>query len=117
MVKLTTKPTTGKKSTKRRSKAFAAAVMGRPSGQIQERVKAAGPEHFGVVRVDCAKDRSQWIVADFNGRIIIPPTVVEHQKNQIQLTLLMLKQAIQKHGIKDTIVAVDLIAAISSTNC
>lgn len=108
MVKSVTKTTTGKKSTKRRSKAFAAAVMGRPAGQIQERVKVAGPEHFGIVSVDCAKDRSKWMLADFYGRIIVPPTVVEHQKNQIQLTLLILKQAIEKHSIKDTIIAVEM---------
>jgi len=108
MVKIVTKATTGKKSTKRRTKAFAAAVMGRPAGQIQERVKLAGPEHFGIVSVDCAKDRSKWMLADFYGRILVPPTVVEHQRSQIQLTLLMLKQATEKHGIKDSIVAVEM---------
>ena len=60
-----TKVKTGKKSTKRRTKAFAAAVMGKPSGQILERVKQATPEHFGIVSVDCAKERSKWMLADF----------------------------------------------------
>ena len=108
MGKSVTKPTSGKKSTKRRSKAFAAAVMGRPAGQIQERVKVAGPEHFGIVSVDCAKDRSKWMLADFYGRVLVPPTTVEHQRAQIQLMLLMLKQAAEKHALKDTIIAVEM---------
>ena len=29
--------------------------IGKPIGQIQERVQAVGPGHFGVVAVDCAK--------------------------------------------------------------
>ena len=94
-----------KSRTKRRTKAFAAAVMGKPSGQIQERVKQVGPEHFGVVSVDCAKDRSKWMLADFYGRVLIPPTSVEHRRSEIQLALLTLKLAVEKHGIKDTIVA------------
>ena len=79
--------------------------MGKPSGQIQERVKQVGPEHFGVVSVDCAKDRSKWMLADFYGRVLIPPTSVEHRRSEIQLALLTLKLAVEKHGIKDTIVA------------
>ena len=46
---MVTKIKTDKKSTKRRTKAFAAAVMGKPSGQILERVKPAAPEHLGIV--------------------------------------------------------------------
>lgn len=105
---MVTKVKTGKKSTKRRTKAFAAAVMGKPSGQILERVKQATPEHFGIVSVDCAKDRSKWMLADFYGRVLIPPTPVEHRRNEIQLAMLVLKQAIEKHGIKDTIVVVEM---------
>ena len=29
--------------------------IGKPTGQIQERVQAVGPEHFGVVAVDCVE--------------------------------------------------------------
>ena len=46
---MVTKIKTDKKSTKRRTKAFAAAVMGKPSWQILERVKPAAPEHLGIV--------------------------------------------------------------------
>lgn len=73
---MVTKVTTAKKSTQRRTKAFAAAVLGKPSGQILERVKQAGLEHFGIVGVDCAKDRSKWMLADFYERVLIPPASV-----------------------------------------
>ena len=29
--------------------------IGKPTGQIQERVQLVGPEHFGIVLVDCAE--------------------------------------------------------------
>lgn len=115
-VTMITKVKTGKKTTKRRTKAFAAAVMGKPSGQIQERVKQAAPEHFGIVSVDYAEDRSEWMLADFYGRVLIPLTTVEHRRSEIQLTMLMLKQAIDKHGIKDTIVVVEITPITGSSS-
>ena len=45
-----------KKRTKRRSKAFASAALGKPSGVIPPRVQAVGPERFGIVSIDCVKD-------------------------------------------------------------
>jgi len=38
--------------------------IGKPTGQIQERVQAVGPEHFGIVSVDCAKRRSKWMLCN-----------------------------------------------------
>ena len=96
----------GRTSTKRRSKAFAMAVLGKPSGVIQPRVQKVGPEHFGIVSIDCAKDRSKWMLTDFYGRVLIPPTTVEHRHNDIQLAILTCKRAIESQGIKDVIVAV-----------
>ena len=99
---------TGKKSKKRRSKTFASAVIGKPSGVIQPRVKVVGPEHFGVVCVDCAKARSKWFFADFYGRVLVEPTVVEHQRSDLQKAIQTLKLAIQQHEIKDLIVCVEM---------
>jgi hypothetical protein len=36
------------------------------AGKIQERVQAVGPEHFGVVAVDCAKRRSKGMLCSFS---------------------------------------------------
>lgn len=105
---MVTKVKTEKKRTKRRSKEFAQAVLGKPAGVIQQRVQDVGPEHFGIVSIDCAKDRSKWMLTDFYGRVLVPPTTVEHGRSHIQLALLMCRQAIEKHDIKDTIVAVEM---------
>lgn len=97
--------------TKRKSRKSAKkrpAVLGKPNGIIQPRVQAVGPEHFGVVAVDCAKARSKWMLCDFYGRVLIPPTVVEHQRTALEMATLQAKEACQQHGLKDHIVAVEM---------
>ena len=98
----------GKKSTKRRSKAFAAAVLGKPSGVIQPRVQTVGPERFGIVSVDCAKDRSKWMLCDFYGKVLVPPTPVEHRRNDLDSMVLTIKQAVEDHVIEDLIACVEM---------
>jgi len=103
--------TAGKSCTKRttrRSRNFAAAVLGRPRGVIQPRVMAAGPERFGVVAVDCAKSRSKWMLADFYGRVLLPPAVVEHDRVALDTAIAQLRQAQQRHQLKDLIVCVEM---------
>lgn len=102
---------TGKTRTKKprsRSRKFKKAVLGRPQGAIQKRVQAVGPEKFGIVAVDCAKARSKWMLTDFYGNILNSPTNVEHDRSSFQLAMLTLKQAIEKHDLKDVIVAVEM---------
>ena len=84
------------------------AVLGKPNGVIQPRVQAVGPERFGVVAVDCAKARSKWMLCDFYGNVLIPPTIVEHQLTALQLATLQLKEACQQHGLQYHIVAVEM---------
>ena len=60
------------KSRSRRSRPHLTIV--KPSGSLHPQVQRVGPEHFGIVAVDCAKARSKWMLADFYGRILIPPT-------------------------------------------
>ena len=43
------------------------ASVAKPSGCIHPRVQKVGPEHFGIVPVDCAKARSKWMLTDFYG--------------------------------------------------
>ena len=50
----------------------------KPRRVISPRVQAVGPEHFGIACVDCAKARSKWMLTDFYGRVLVPPTEVEH---------------------------------------
>ena len=92
-----------RKSGKRRP-----AVLGKPNGIIQPRVQAVGPEHFGIVAIDCAKARSKWMLCDFYGRLLIEPTEVEHQRTALELATLQLREACQQHGLKDHVVAVEM---------
>jgi transposase len=96
------------KRTARRSQNFAAAVLGRPRGVIQPRVMAAGPERFGVVAVDCAKAQSKWMLADFYGRVLLPPRVLEHNRVAFATAVAQLRQARQRHRLKDLIVCVEM---------
>jgi len=92
----------------RKSRTISPAVLGKPKGVIQARVQKVGPERFGIVAVDCAKARSKWMLCDFYGKVLIPPTVVEHQRNALELATLQLHEAIEKHGLQDHLVAVEM---------
>ena len=50
------------------------------------------------------------MLTDFYGPVLVPPTTVEHGRSHIQLALLMCRQAIEKHGIKDTIPEIFAVA-------
>ena len=80
------------KSRARRSRRYLTIV--KPSGSLHPRVQKVGPEHFGIVAVDCAKARSKWMLADFYGRILIPPTVVEHNKQGFDSMIAEIGRAI-----------------------
>ena len=96
------------KRNSRKSRTIGPAVLGKPQGVIQPRVQAVGPEHFGVVAVDCAKARSKWTLCDFYGKVLIPATTVEHQRTALQLATLQLKEACERYGLRDHIVAVEM---------
>lgn len=98
----------GIKRKSRKNRSVSQAALGKPRGIIQERVRKVGPEHFGIVAVDCAKARSKWMLCDFYGKVLIPPTVVEHQKAQLQLATTELRDACEQHHIRDHIVAVEM---------
>jgi transposase len=83
-------------------------LLGKPNGVIQPRVREVGPEHFGIVAVDCAKARSKWMLCDFYGKVLVPPTIVEHQRTALQLATLQLKEACQRHDLRDHVVAVEM---------
>lgn len=105
---MATKVKSGKKRTRSRSRKFRQAVLGKPDGVIQPRVQQVGPEHFGIVAIDCAKARSKWMLADFYGKVLIPPTTVEHQRTQLDLAICQLRQAREQHHLQDLIVCVEM---------
>jgi transposase len=81
--------------------------LGQPRGLLSARVQAVGPEHFGIVAVDPAKHRSCWMLADFYGRILVPPTVVAHRRDAFDKAIAQLRQATAAADIRDLIVAVE----------
>jgi transposase len=48
------------------------------------------------------------MLCDFYGNVIIPPTVVEHQRTALEMATLQLREACEKHGLRDHIVAVEM---------
>src|SRR5438094_5857850 len=80
-------------------------LIHKPRGVLHPRVQAVGPEHFGIVSIDCAKARSKAMLADFYGRVLLPPTTLEHNQAGFQAALQALRDAIARHALKDVIVA------------
>ncbi len=96
------------KTKRRKSRGSKKRFIGKPTGQIQERVQAVGPERFGVIAVDCAKRRSKWMLCNFYGKVIVEPTQVEHTTGGLRAMTQRVAAACQAEGLTDTIVAVEM---------
>jgi len=93
--------------TRRRPRARPPDAVHKPRGAFHPRVQQVGPEHFGIVSVDCAKARSKWMLADFYGNLLVPPTVVEHHREGLDAAVGRLRQAVRDHDLRDLLVAVE----------
>lgn len=94
-------------SSRKRSRARRVDVVQKPSGTFHPRVQKVGPEHFGIVAVDCAKARSKWMLADFYGNVLVPPTLLAHNRPALEAALDQLRQAMRDHDLKDVLIAVE----------
>ncbi len=79
----------------------------KPSGTISRRVQKVGGEHFAIVCVDPAKHRSEWMMADYFGNILIDPQTLEHQGPYFKAAVELICQAQRQHQIEDLIVVVE----------
>jgi transposase len=79
----------------------------KPNGELTPRVKAVGPEHFGIVAVDCAKARSRYLLADFFGQTLLPPTPLPHTQGDFRAALDRIRQAMHQHDLRDVVVAIE----------
>jgi transposase len=79
----------------------------KPAGVLHPRVEKVGPQHFGIVSVDCAKARSKWMLADFFGKVLIEPVEVSHTQAGFRAAVERLRQAVQKYQLDDLVVAVE----------
>lgn len=95
------------KYSRRRRRTRRPDVLHKPRGVISPRVQKVGPERFGIVSVDCAKARSKWLLADFYGEVIVPPTIVEHSHPALEGAVSKVREALAGRGIQDVLVAVE----------
>jgi len=91
----------------KKSRSRAAEFLQKPRGVIHPRVQKVGPEHFGIVCVDCAKARSKWMLTDFYGRVLVPPTEVAHNRVELAATVAQVRAALIQHELRDCLVAVE----------
>lgn len=82
-------------------------LLQKPNGQVSARVQAVGPEHFGIVSIDCAKPRSRYLLADFYGRVLIEPSTVPHTRGDLQAAIDRIRLCQQQHDLRDIIVAIE----------
>src|SRR6059058_6247213 len=81
--------------------------LGKPRGVLHPRVQQVGPEHFGIVCFDCAKARSKFLLADFYGRVLIPPTTVAHNRPDLDAAVAQIRAAFATHQLADGLVAIE----------
>jgi transposase len=93
--------------TRRARRARRADVVHKPSGVIHPRVQQVGPERFGIVSIDCAKARSKWMLCDFFGKVLLPPLVVEHDRDDLDAAVARVRQALADHDLHDCLVAIE----------
>lgn len=93
--------------TRKRGRSRRPDALQKPRGVIHPRVQKVGPERFGIVAVDCAKARSKWMLADFYGNVLLPPTFVEHNRDGLDAAVKALKDAVKERDIRDLLVAVE----------
>ena len=94
-------------ATAARRKAPKAFVLHKPHGQLVPRVQKVGPEHFGIVAVDCAKARSRYLLADFYGQVLLEPQTVAHTRGDLAAACERLRAAARQHDLRDLIVAIE----------
>src|SRR5438034_10412613 len=81
--------------------------VGKPRGVLHPRVQQVGPEHFGILCFDCGKVKSKFLLADFYGRQLIPPTEVEHTRPALDTAVAQVRSAFALHQLQDGLVAIE----------
>jgi hypothetical protein len=76
-------------------------MIHKPYGVLHPRVQQVGPERFGVVSVDCAKACSKWMLCNFYGQVLLPPTELSHTQGHFAAAVALLREALAEHGLRD----------------
>jgi hypothetical protein len=91
----------------RGSRSRPAEYLQKPRGVLHPRVQKVGPEHFGIVCIDPAKERSKWMLCDFYGKVWLPPEFVAHNRPELENMVARVRAAMEQHELHDLIVAVE----------
>ena len=73
------------KRVQRKSNPRSRQTLQKPNGVISPRVKKVGGERFAIVCIDPAKHRSEWMMADYFGNILVKPQTLEHQEPHLSV--------------------------------
>ena len=73
----------------------------KPNGGIGPRVAKVGGDRFAIVCVDPAKHRSDWMMADYFGNLLIEQQTMEHQAAFFKLAVAQIREAQRQHEIQD----------------
>jgi transposase len=92
---------------RRRARARFTTLIDKPRGIIHPRVQSVGPEHFGIVSVDCAKASFKWMFCDFYGNILIAPSAVANNRLELEAALAQLQRVRADRDIRDLVVAIE----------
>jgi len=79
----------------------------KPNGVIGPRVERVGGEKFAIVCIDPAKHRSEWMMADYFGNLLIECQTLEHQAVFFKLAVAQIREAQQQYDIQDMIIVVE----------
>ena len=82
-------------------------TLGKPNGIVMSRVKAVGPEHFGIVCVDPHKGSSVWSLCDFYGNVLVPPSELIHSQGDFQAACDLIRQTMAQRQLKDLIISIE----------
>jgi transposase len=92
---------------KHRSSAPHRPTLHKPRGYFHDRVQRAGPDHFGLACFDCHKDYTRWMLADFFGKLLLPPQRLAHNRHALDDATRQLRQALTDHGLRDLLVVIE----------
>src|ERR1700732_2810185 len=82
-------------------------LLQKPNGELTPRVREVGPEHFGIVAIDCGKRSSRYLLANFYGQALLEPTPLPHTRGDFQAAIDRLRQAMSQHDLRDVVVAIE----------
>jgi transposase len=82
-------------------------LIQKPNGNLSPRIQEVGPQHFGIVAVDCAKARSRYLLADFFGRVLVAPTTLPHTAGDFRAAIDRVRQTMRESSLKDVVVAIE----------